>query len=205
MSARAEILHRIRTAGAIAPQGFSIPREYLGPQGPGSIELFTRRLEDYHATVRRVPRSHVATTLAEIFAVRGIQEVLVPTGFSDDFLLEVTDSVRRDEPPLSYLALDEIPAVVTTCTWAVAESGTIILTHGPGEGRRAVSLIPDVHVVVVAASQILQGVPDAIRLTSNAPVMTWISGPSATSDIELDRVEGVHGPRIFEVLVIEDL
>ena len=92
---------------------------------------------------------------------------------------------------------------ITTCTVAIAETGTIVLTHGPGEGRRALSLIPDYHLVVVNEDQILAGVPDAISALDATQPMTWISGSSATSDIEMSRVEGVHGPRTLEVIIVQ--
>ncbi len=152
-------------------------------------------MEDYRATVTRCLPDRVADTLAD--ALAGSGSTLVPDGFPWEVPLAVADSGQ------SPAELDLIPAVVTTATVGIAETGTIVLTHGPGEGRRALSLVPDLHVCLVRADQVVPDVPDAIdRLDPRRP-QTWISGPSATSDIELNRVEGVHGPRTLHVILVE--
>ena len=111
-------------------------------------------------------------------------------------------SVARDDPPLSVEALDAVDAVLTGCALAVAETGTIVLDGSPGCGRRALTLVPDHHVCVVRAEQVVAQVPDAIAALAPTAPLTFVSGPSATSDIELERVEGVHGPRRLDVVVV---
>ena len=106
-----------------------------------------------------------------------------------------------DDPPISARGLDQVDGVLTGCALAIAETGTIVLDGDDGQGRRALSLVPDYHLVVVTAAQVVGGVPEALARLDPARPQTWISGPSATSDIELDRVEGVHGPRTLEIIV----
>jgi L-lactate dehydrogenase complex protein LldG len=193
MDARKEILDRIRTALADRPQPPPVPRDYRAANGaPGDVDLFAERVADYRATVHR------DTTTTAILATRGITRIVVPDGFPGRWLPDVT-LVRE---PTDIATLDDIDAVVTTCAVAIAETGTIVLDHGPGQGPRALTLVPDYHLAVVRADQIVAGVPDAITSLDPTRPLTWISGPSATSDIELDRVEGVHGPRNLDVLIV---
>ena len=134
--------------------------------------------------------------------------VVVPTGLDDAWLAALPEGVDvvRDsrEHPLAATDLDAVAAVVTAARVAISETGTIVLDGEPDQGRRAISLVPDVHLCVVRADQAVQTVPEAVRLLGEHPErpLTWISGPSATSDIELDRVEGVHGPRTLHVLLV---
>ena len=190
-SARDEILTRVRDATAGAVRGTPPPRP--PGAGTGSVDLFVERVADYRAVVERCTPDEVADRVAAVLAGRS---VVVPDGLDLDL-----PGARRDDD-LTATQLDEIEAVVTTATVGVAETGTIVLDHGPGQGRRALSLVPDLHVCLVRADQVVADVPQAVQRLDPTRPMTWISGPSATSDIELDRVEGVHGPRHLHVLVI---
>jgi L-lactate dehydrogenase complex protein LldG len=173
-----------------------VPRDYQrADDTPASLEVLVDRLLDYKAVVHQVPAHDVAETLARVSSGR----VVVPDGFPQEWLTGV--DVVRDEG-LTARQLDRLDGVLTTCALAISETGTIVLDAGPGQGRRAVTLVPDRHVVVVRAEQVVQTVPQAFtRLDPRRP-QTWISGPSATSDIELQRVEGVHGPRRLEVVLV---
>lgn len=140
----------------------------------------------------------MAGALGDILAGRSVGRVVVPDGFPDGWV----PGVEVVHEPADTAALDDAGAVLTTCRVAVAETGTLVLDHGPGMGSRALTLVPDYHCVVVRADQIVAGVPDAIAALDPTRPLTWISGPSATSDIELSRVEGVHGPRTLHVLLL---
>ncbi|HEX3221997.1 MAG TPA: LUD domain-containing protein [Nocardioides sp.] len=195
MSAREEILGRVRAALAGAPESpvAAVPRRTPGDAGD-IVALFCERVADYRAVVERcTPRRLAARVRAAL--PEGVR-VVVPL----DLALDVAGSVPDDG--LSAADLDALDAVVTRARLGIAETGTIVLDHGPGQGRRAITLVPDLHVCVVEASQVVADVPDAVALLDAARPLTWISGPSATSDIELDRVEGVHGPRVLHVIVV---
>ncbi len=193
MTAREEILGRIRTALADRPSAPPVPREYRRGAGAGDLDRFVERVEDYRATVFR------DNTVDGVLAERGITRVVVPDGFPDEWL----PSVEVVREPVDTDTLDAVGAVLTTCAVAIAETGTIVLDAGPGMGPRALTLVPDYHLVVVRRGQVLALVPDALAALEPTRALTWISGPSATSDIELDRVEGVHGPRTLDVLITD--
>ncbi|WP_440098201.1 LutC/YkgG family protein [Streptosporangium sp. H16] len=198
---RERILSRIRSAVAGAPD-VEITRAYRTspPADPeGVVELLAERVADYRAVVHVVEAAEVAATIAAALARRGATRLIVPDGLPPEW---VPNAPVTDDPPLSAAELDGADGVVTGCAVAVAETGTIVLDAGPGQGRRALTLVPDYHLCVVRAGQIVAGVPEAVgRLDPSRP-LTWISGPSATSDIELNRVEGVHGPRTLEVVIV---
>jgi L-lactate dehydrogenase complex protein LldG len=205
VSARLEILHRIRTALAGGPAATlpPVPRAYRPASGaPGDAELFAGRLVDYRAAVRRCAPDGVAAALAAALDERGARQVVVPAGFPADWLAGIRDAVVRDEPELGTAELDALDGVVSTCALAIAETGTIVLDAGPGQGRRALTLVPDYHLAVVRTSQLVPAVPDAVAALDPTRPLTWVSGSSATSDIELSRVEGVHGPRTLEVILL---
>ena len=200
--ARAEVLGRIRSALGGAPAAPDVPRDYH-PAGYAAVdvELFCERVADYRATVHRVSRDELGTALAEAAARLGLRRV----GTTLDVELGEVELVS-DDPPLPLGELDGLDGVLTGCALGIAETGTLVLDGAGSSGRRALTLVPDVHLCVIAEDQVVASVPDAVaRLAAAAgegrPI-TLVSGPSATSDIELDRVEGVHGPRTLEVFVV---
>ncbi len=197
MTARDEILSRIRGAVADRPAVPPVPRDYRGA-GSVAVDLdrFAERAADYGATVHRVAAGDVASTIA---VAAGTRRVVAPDGFPSEWLPARLDIARE---PLTTADLDRLDGTLTTCALAIAETGTVVLDAGPGQGRRALSLVPDYLLVVVRADQVRAGVPDAIAELEPTRPLTWISGPSATSDIELNRVEGVHGPRTLDVIVV---
>ncbi|MEU0468979.1 lactate utilization protein C [Amycolatopsis sp. NPDC006131] len=196
MSAREEILGRVRSALAAAdPSEAPVPRGYRSVVPAGDVvELFAERLVDYRAELTRCTEDTLPAALASALGSAG--SVLVPDGFPWQVPGAVPDTGQ------SAAELDRLDAVVTLAALAIATTGTIVLDHGPGQGRRAVSLVPDRHVCVLRTDQIVPGVPQAVAALSPDRPQTWISGPSATSDIELNRVEGVHGPRTLHVLLV---
>jgi L-lactate dehydrogenase complex protein LldG len=209
MAARDEVLARIRAAlggppADRAPAGDQVPRRYRSSAGLDTgalIGLLTERLRDYGTAVRRCPPSGVPAAVGEALAGRGARRVAVPAGFELPGLDAPGVTLLADDG-LSPGALDAADGVITTAALAIAETGTIILDGGPGQGRRALSLVPDYHLCLLQAGQIVGIVPEALDRLPPDPPYTWISGPSATSDIELDRVQGVHGPRTLEVILI---
>ena len=197
MSARDDILAGVRRALQDADRSeVTVPRGYRRTP-PVAVELFVERVADYRAEVVRCAPEEVAARIAEALPPQA--RVVVPDGLPWQVPGAVADT------GLSAVQLDELDAVVTGASVGIASTGTIVLSHGPGEGRRALTLVPDVHVCVVREDQVVADVPDAVALLDPSRPTTWISGPSATSDIELDRVEGVHGPRTLRVLVVGGL
>ena len=195
MSAKADILARIRGAlgGTAVPE---VRRSYRAAGSlthDGIVDLFCETVAEYRASVHRT--SDVAATVRAILGEG--RRVGVPAGFRDLGLPVVED---RD---LSVAELDALDAVVTGSALAIADTGTIVLVSGAVSGRRALTLVPDHHVCIVEASSVVASVPDAIAALGPDAPLTFVSGPSATSDIELDRVEGVHGPRVLDVIVVE--
>ncbi|MGI5520117.1 LutC/YkgG family protein [Micromonospora sp. CA-259024] len=196
MTARDEILARLRTALADNPPPVQVPRGYRRVDDRSDrVDVLIDRLEDYRAVVHRGIDA-LPGLLAEV------GRLAVPTDVPADWLAGYGGRVHPDAPPLSPADLDGMDAVLTGCAVAVADTGTIILDAGPAQGRRALTLVPDRHICVVRTDQVVGLLPEALtRLDPRAP-QTWISGPSATSDIELNRVEGVHGPRRLDVVLV---
>lgn len=178
-------------------------RSRHGPGQRGLTDLvarFVSRVEDYGSAVHRV--SGVDAVAAAVASALGDERAIVPDDLDSRWLLSSSDATVDDRAQ-SAEALDRFAAAVTGCALAIAETGTIVLDAGPGQGRRALTLVPDHHICVVSAVQIVDDVPDAMRQLTPTRPLTWISGPSATSDIELSRVQGVHGPRRLDVILVD--
>ena len=193
MSARDEILARVRSALDGIEPAYAVPPAPRAPDRGDLVALFVERVEDYRAVVTRCAPDGLAAEVARVLAGVG---TIVPAGLDLDVAGAVVDAGH------TAAELDRIDAVVTRARVGIAETGTIVLDHAPDQGRRAISLVPDLHVCIVDASQVVADVPDAIGVLDPSRPLTWISGPSATSDIELDRIEGVHGPRTLHVVLV---
>jgi L-lactate dehydrogenase complex protein LldG len=196
MSARDEILTKVRTAIAEAKPDAPIPRDYRTATDDG-LDTFLDRLAHYEAITHVVDPAELDRTVRTTLKDR---HIVVPDGIPEAWTAGV--HTLSDQPPLTVDELDAADGVLTTCVLAVAQTGTIVLDGGPGMGRRALTLLPDYHLCVVRADQIVSSVPEAIdRLKHPTRPLTFISGPSATVDIEMVRVRGVHGPRRLEIVV----
>ena len=206
--ARDEILRRVRAAQGAPPD--SIPDE-LPPRPTRDrasvVGQFAEITADYQAVVERCAADEIGARVAAALSSHDARTVVVPAGLDTAWISEAPGEHVADDD-LSAEALNTIDAVVSGAVVAIADTGTIVLDHGDGQGRRALTLIPDLHVCVVRESQIHADVPTGVRAlrpsVDAGMALTWISGPSATSDIELDRVEGVHGPRNLHVVIAAD-
>ncbi len=228
-SAREEILARVRAAlgdvvpeaadasPVVAPRATPATHEAAQPDAQAGaqaalVDLFDARVADYRAVVERCTTAELEERIAAALPTQG--RVVVPAGLDVPVPRAVVDHPSPDATSdasdtadqagvLSAAELDACVAVVTAARVGIAETGTIVLDHTPDQGRRAITLVPDLHLCIVRADQVVADVPDAIDLLDPTRPLTWISGPSATSDIELDRVEGVHGPRTLHVLLVD--
>ena len=205
--AKTELLARVRDAlGQGAPPPPAVPRGYRGAgvfDGGDAVERFCERVRDYGAGLQRLSDADLEAGIAERCGALGVERLAVPP--------EMPWSVAGvelvpDDPPLAARTLDSLGAALTGCALAIAETGTIVLDGTGVCGRRALTLVPDIHLCVVRESEVVATVPDAIERLAPAAregrPLTLVSGPSATSDIELERVEGVHGPRTLELFVV---
>jgi len=206
-----------RLASILAGRGRPIPKR-PGTTGPSAIrdevpdaeslqELFVRRVEDYGAVVSRTDLGGLPAAVRS--ALGGARRVAAPPGLPPAWLVELTGlDVTVDDGGGDARGFDAFDGVVTGAALGIAETGTVVLDHGPDQGRRALSLLPDLQVCVLRSHRLVADVPDAVNRLSDAiragRPLTWISGPSATSDIELERVEGVHGPRRLRVVLVSE-
>jgi len=213
VSSRERILGRVRRAladvpGDDTPYERAVSRGYLREHGERTVgetvDLLAENLADYRAIVHRTDAAGLAGVVAGLLAARGASSVLVPPGLDEDWLAATEVTRVPDRAESTPGELDRVDSVLTACAVAVAETGTIVLDGSPDQGRRRITLVPDHHICVVRVpGQVVSSVPQALERLDPARPLTWISGPSATSDIELDRVEGVHGPRTLEVVLVE--
>jgi L-lactate dehydrogenase complex protein LldG len=217
-TAREAVLERVRSAlgdvaggapaGAVSgePAAGASSRQPREGERSALLSRFVERVTDYGATVRMSAPEALAATLAALCAERGAERLACPADLPTAWRPPGVE-LLADDPALSLAELDGVDGVLTGCALAAAETGTVALDHGPGQGRRALTLLPDLHLCVLEASALVPDIPELIAglgaaVGQRRPV-TLISGPSATSDIELDRVEGVHGPRHLAIVLVE--
>jgi L-lactate dehydrogenase complex protein LldG len=210
-AARDVVLGRVRaavgssTVEAVAAAWAGIRREYVRVGGLGyeeRLELLEDRLRDYDAGVYRVARDGVREAIGRILETRGKRKMVVDAGFPREWMPAGVRFV--EDSGESVAGLDACDGVLTTATLAIAETGTIVLQNAPGQGRRALTLVPDYHLCVVEAATVVESVPEAFaRLdATSGKATTFFSGPSATADIEMTRIKGVHGPRFVDVVLV---
>ncbi|MFF9555598.1 lactate utilization protein C [Streptomyces albus] len=212
-SSRETVLGRVRRALADVPrterpEDVPVPRGYLrvhGDRDPReTARLLAENLADYRARVHHCVPSALPETIARLLARQGSRSVVVPAGLPDSWVPAGVERVH-DSAELPSHSLDAVGSVVTGCAVAVAETGTLVLDASRDQGRRRITLVPDHHLCVVRVpEQVVGSVPQALERLDPARPQTWISGPSATSDIELNRVEGVHGPRTLDVILVSE-
>ena len=209
---RAAILTSIQGAlgaaadeAAIAAEYDSLPRAYkrIGTlDGPALLELFTDRLLEYDAGVYRADTEGIGAKVGEILKARGVNRIAIPDDLPAEWLPAAFDFVKASR--FTEMQLDKVDGVLSACTVAIAETGSIVLQNAPAQGKRSLSLVPDYQLCVVFAAQVVETVPEGfahLEATKNLP-MTFFSGPSATADIEMTRIKGVHGPRFLDVLLV---
>ena len=215
-TARETVLWRIRHATSDVPEGerpedVSVEREYRREDEAGREEIvarFAERTAEYEADVHRVGHDELPGAIEEALKRRGVERLVVPPYVPKEWIPEGIETLHdAARTRLTNKELDESDGVLTGCAFGIAQTGTIVLDAGRAQGRRALTLLPDYHLCVVRERQIVGLVPEAFArleqtIKTERRAVTFISGPSATSDIELNRVEGVHGPRTLEVLIV---
>ncbi len=207
-AAREEILGRLRAAladvpAAETPEDVPVARDYdrsLSLDHAARLDLFAERVAEYRATVHRVGADELRAALAGACGRHGARRLIVAPGIPEEWRPEGVELVADDG--LDHAALDASDGVLTGCAAGVALTGTFVLDGGPRSGRRAITLLPDLHLCVIEAEQVVGTLAELFERVGPDRPVTMISGPSATSDIELNRVEGVHGPRRLEVFLV---
>jgi len=209
-TAKETILWRIRRATRNVPEDVTVVRGYRKEDTAAReeiVERFAESVAEYEATVRRIKTDELSGAIEEALARRGVKRLVIPPYLPKEWIPEGIETLRdAARPRLTNEELDASDGVLTGCALGIAQTGTIVLDSGRAQGRRALTLLPDYHLCVVREDQIVGLVPEAFAklegtVKNEGPAITFVSGPSATSDIELDRVEGVHGPRTLEVLI----
>ncbi len=213
-TARQEMLQRIRMAlrdvpAGEQPQDVAVARDYRRSETETHeevVERFVERVAEYKVTVRRIEEDLLPEAIATACTARSVRRLVIPKDLPEHWLPAGVEKLQ-DDSTLTYEQLDTSDGVLTGCALGIAQTGTIVLDGGAQQGRRVITLLPDYHLCVVYENQIVNLVPEAIARLGDAVLrhrrpITFISGPSATSDIELIRVEGVHGPRTLDVLVV---
>jgi L-lactate dehydrogenase complex protein LldG len=195
-------MQRIRAALADRPTPPVVDRTYQRSGIGDIVALFAERVDDYQAVVQTVAESELPTAITAALDARHVRRLVVPADLPPEWLTSADVEHLVDSPPLSVRELDAADGVLTRAALGIALTGTVVLDAGSGQGRRALTLLPDFHLCVVRSDQIVGTVPEALERLDPRRPQTWISGPSATSDIELNRVEGVHGPRNLHILIV---
>jgi L-lactate dehydrogenase complex protein LldG len=211
-NARSAILDRIRgdrsPSATKAPAAYaSLPRSYERHgrmAADARIALMIERLREYEAEVTECAPDEIAQSLARVIEASGCRVLVAPGGLLPSWLVPVCE--WRIDRGLTHDEIEHVDGVVTGATYAIAESGTIVLHHTAAEGRRVLSLLPDWHLCVLRASQVVETLPEYFHHCPEPPLLaTFVSGPSATADIEMTRIKGVHGPRFLNVLMVRDI
>ncbi len=201
MDAKAEILERIRRASVTPVQAARSELTISTRSRPDIVDQFAEYVAEYRATVVRASEGNLAKAIEALLKERGSRKVVVPHDFQADWCI-----AAEPDTGFTHRELAAMQTVITCCALGIAETGTIVLDAGRGQGRRALSLIPDHHICLIWEDQVVDSIPEGVlqleRAAKEGKPLTWISGPSATSDIELSRVEGVHGPRILDVVIV---
>jgi L-lactate dehydrogenase complex protein LldG len=209
--ARERVLAKVRRAAGGGAQDLTanyegLKRTYIRAGRLGAderLELMVERLHEYDAEVAETTPEELPTAIATQLAASGRRVFVAPDGLPAEWLAQGFD--WKIDGGLTTAEIEKTEGVVTAAFCGIADSGTIVLHHSPAEGRRVISLLPDWHLCILRASQVVETFPEYVDRCSKPPVLaTYISGPSATADIEMTRIKGVHGPRFLNVILVRD-